>query len=82
MRPITGPVQTGTYMIELVEDPGKYTTVNSDKSKFAVTKNSRNDAAKVRVFKIFVKYNLTCIISGSSRVWATTYIELCRKIRI
>ena len=51
MRPFTGPLQTGTYVSELVETPGKYTTVNSDRSKFTFTNDPRNDAAKVRMFK-------------------------------
>jgi len=51
MRPFTGPLQTGTYVSELVETPGKYTTVNSDRSKFTFTNDPRSDAAKVRMFK-------------------------------
>ncbi|KAF8345445.1 hypothetical protein F5887DRAFT_1074499 [Amanita rubescens] len=46
MRPVTGPLQTGTYISEIVETPGKYSTVNSEQSKFTFTKDSRSDAAK------------------------------------
>ena len=53
MRPVTGPLQTGTYVVELVEDPGKYPTVNSDRSKLTFTNDPRSDAAKVRMFKDF-----------------------------
>ncbi len=51
MHPVTGTLQTGTYISELVEDPGKYVIVNSDRSKLAFTNDPRSDAAKVRVFK-------------------------------
>ncbi len=48
MRPVTGPLQTGTYIQELVDaGPGKYTTVNSEQS---IVLTNQSDAAKVRVF--------------------------------
>ncbi|KAF8338661.1 hypothetical protein F5887DRAFT_919952 [Amanita rubescens] len=47
MRPATGPLQTGTYISDLVDAPGKYTTVKGDRSKLALTDDSRTeDAAK------------------------------------
>ncbi|KAF8333749.1 hypothetical protein F5887DRAFT_1077625 [Amanita rubescens] len=46
MRPVIGPPQTGTYVVELVDDPGKYPTVNNDQSKFSFTNDPRSDAAK------------------------------------
>ena len=51
MRPATGPLQTGTYISELVEVPGRYTTVKDDRSKLTLTDESRTeDAVKVSVF--------------------------------
>ena len=52
MRPATGPLQTGIYLAQLLETPGKYTIVNSDRSKITFTSDPRSDAAKVRVFKV------------------------------
>lgn len=50
MRPVTGPPQTGTYIQEPLDAHGKYTTVNSDGSKFGVTADPK-DATKARVFR-------------------------------
>ncbi len=79
MRPVTGPLQTGTYIQELLDAPGKYTMVNSDRwpVRLRADKWSKWCNEGLRVQR-FVKYNLSCV-SGSSRVWATTHIEPRRK---
>ncbi|KAF8338689.1 hypothetical protein F5887DRAFT_1077624 [Amanita rubescens] len=46
MHPVIGSPQTGTYVVELVDDPGKYLTVSGDQSKFTFTNDPRSDAAK------------------------------------
>jgi hypothetical protein len=52
MRPVTGlPLQAGTYIQELLDAPGRYTTVTSDQPKMVLTNDPRSDAVKVRVFK-------------------------------
>lgn len=49
MRLATGPLHTGRYIPELVQNPGQYPIVNSDASKLTFTNDPRSDAAKVRV---------------------------------
>jgi len=51
MRPVTGPPQAGTYIQELLDTPGRYTTVTSDQPKIVLTNVPHSDAAKVMVFK-------------------------------
>ncbi|KAF8338660.1 hypothetical protein F5887DRAFT_919951 [Amanita rubescens] len=46
MRLVTGPLQTGLYITELVEGPGKYAAVKSDLSKFTLTNDSQSNGAQ------------------------------------
>ncbi|KAF8338691.1 hypothetical protein F5887DRAFT_1077626 [Amanita rubescens] len=46
MRPVTGPPQAGTYIQELLDAPGKYTTMTSDQPKMVLTNDPQSDAAK------------------------------------
>lgn len=47
MRAVTGPLQTGTYIVEPVSARGEFATLNKDQSKVALTKNHQSDAVKV-----------------------------------
>ncbi|KAF8720415.1 hypothetical protein AX14_010992 [Amanita brunnescens Koide BX004] len=46
MRAVTGPLQTGTYIVEPVSARGEFATLNKDQSKVALTKNHQSDAVK------------------------------------
>jgi hypothetical protein len=50
MRAVTGPLKTGTYIVEAANAPGEFATLNNDKSKLALTKNPESEAVKVRYF--------------------------------
>lgn len=51
MRAVTGPVQTGIYVVQIVERPGQFHAVKGDRSGFALTKDSQLDgAAKVSAY--------------------------------
>ena len=51
MRAVTGPLQTGTYVIQIAERPGQFHTVKEDRSGFALTRDSHLDgAAKVSAY--------------------------------
>ncbi|KAF8696497.1 hypothetical protein AX14_001558 [Amanita brunnescens Koide BX004] len=39
MHAVTGPLPTGTYIMEAVDAPGEFGTLNKDQTKFALTKN-------------------------------------------
>ncbi|KAK2465090.1 hypothetical protein APHAL10511_002898 [Amanita phalloides] len=40
MRAVTGPLQTGTYVVEIVDYPGEFVAVDNDVSKFAFTEST------------------------------------------
>ncbi|KAF8711450.1 hypothetical protein AX14_013296 [Amanita brunnescens Koide BX004] len=46
MRAVTGPLKTGTYIVEAANAPGEFATLNNDKSKLALTKNPESEAVK------------------------------------
>lgn len=51
MHAVTGPLQTGTYVIQIAERPGQFHTVKEDRSGFALTRDSHLDgAAKVSAY--------------------------------
>jgi hypothetical protein len=47
MRAVTGPLKTGTYILEAVTNDGEFVTISEDKSKFALTKCPESEATKV-----------------------------------
>jgi len=49
MRPVTGPLQTDTYIQELRDAPGRYTTLIRNQPKFVLTNDPQS--AKVRTLK-------------------------------
>jgi len=46
MRAVTGPLKTGTYILEAVTNDGEFVTISEDKSKFALTKCPESEATK------------------------------------
>lgn len=49
MRAATGPLKTGTYILEAATGPhaGEFATISKDQSKFALTKVPLSEATKV-----------------------------------
>ena len=60
MRAVTGPLQTGTYIVEAASISGDESTLklNKDQSKLALTKNHQSEAVKVRLILIIWKIRI------------------------
>ena len=73
MRAVTGPLKTGTYILEAATNDGEFVTISEDKSKFALTKCPESEATKVSLIiwkiKVINNLNYSPALVGDREPW-------------